>query len=75
MTINDGVDESAAIEAAYEARVRELFLVMAEGLATGEEERRSKDRFRRALHFTRRARAVALEVAAEERQAASSDAA
>src|SRR6476660_4251885 len=47
--------------AAYDDRVKELFKVFAEGLAQGEPERPSQDRFRRALRFAKRARNLALQ--------------
>ena len=59
-------DDTAVIEAAYEARVREAFLILAESLASGEEAGRMKERFRRARDWARKARTLALEVVAEE---------
>ena len=47
--------------AAYDDRVKELFKTFAEGLAQGEPERPSQDRFRRALRFAKRARNLALQ--------------
>jgi hypothetical protein len=70
MAVENERDEEAIIQAAYEARVRELFMVLAESLATGEDEVRMKERFRRALQSAKKARSLALEAAAEERQRA-----
>ena len=53
--------EERLVLAAYDERVKELFKVFAEGLAQGEPERPSQDRFRRALRFAKRARNLALQ--------------
>ena len=53
--------EERLVLAAYDERVKELFKVFAEGLAQGEPERSSQDRFRRALRFAKRARNLALQ--------------
>jgi hypothetical protein len=53
--------EERLILAGYDDRIKELFKVFAEGLAQGEPERPSQDRFRRALRFAKRARNLALQ--------------
>ena len=53
--------EERLVLAAYDDRIKELFRVFAEGLAQGEPERPSQDRFRRALRFAKRARNLALQ--------------
>ena len=55
--------------AAYDDRVKELFKVFAEGLAQGEPERPSQERFRRALRFAQRARNLAMQAVQQERSA------
>ena len=64
-----GFGEEDVIRAAFEERVRGLFLVLADALATGEPERASLERFRRALRSAKKARDLALQAAAEERGA------
>jgi hypothetical protein len=65
--------EERLVLAAYDERVKELFKVFAEGLAQGEPERPSQDRFRRALRFAKRARNLALQaVEMEKTQVAAS---
>ena len=53
--------EERLILAGYDDRIKELSKVFAEGLAQGEPERPSQDRFRRALRFAKRARNLALQ--------------
>src|SRR5947209_15672559 len=57
----DDLHEERLVFAAYDDRVKELFKVFAEGLAQGEPERPSQERFRRALRFAKRARNLALQ--------------
>ena len=61
--------EERLILAGYDDRVKELFRVFAEGLAQGEPERPSQDRFRRALRFAKRARNLALQAVEMEKSA------
>ena len=65
----DNLHEERLIMAAFDERVRELFRVFAEGIAQGEPERTSQDRFRRALRFAKQARNLALLVVQEEKGA------
>ena len=62
-------DETAAdervITGAYEERVRELFRVFAEGVATGEPDRDGVVRFKRNLLTAKRVRDLALQAARE----------
>jgi hypothetical protein len=66
----DNLHEERLVMAAYDERVKELFRVFAEGLALGEPERASQDRFRRALRFAKQARNLALYVVQDEKAAA-----
>jgi hypothetical protein len=66
MPADDISDEARIILAAYEERMKGLFMVLAESLAIGEPERAIADRFRRALRSAKRARALALQAAADE---------
>jgi hypothetical protein len=60
----DALDEDARIiAAAYEERVKDLFKVFAEGVATGEPDREGIIRFKRNLLAARRVRDLALDVA------------
>ena len=61
MANSDDLHEERLVIAAYDERLKELFKVFAEGLAQGEPERSSQDRFRRALRFAKRARNLALQ--------------
>lgn len=65
----EDLHEERLIIAAYDDRVKELFKVFAEGLAQGEPERPSQDRFRRALRFAKRARNLALQAVQAEKSA------
>ena len=66
----DDIYEDRLVFAAYDERVKELFKVFAEGLAQGEPERPSQERFRRALRFAQRARNLALQALQQEKSAA-----
>jgi hypothetical protein len=66
----DDIREERLVFAAYDERVKELFKVFAEGLAQGEPERPSQERFRRALRFAKRARNLALQALQQEKSAA-----
>lgn len=60
------LDEDARIiAAAFAERVKDLFKVFAESVATGEPERDAVVRFRRGLLAARRVRDLALDVAKE----------
>jgi hypothetical protein len=62
----DGLPSDAEIiGGAYAERVRDLFKVLAEAVATGEPERDALVRFRRGLASARRVYAVALEAMKE----------
>jgi hypothetical protein len=62
----DGLPSDAEIIAgAYAERVRELFKVLAESVATGEPDRDAIVRFRRGLVSARRVRDLALEATKE----------
>jgi hypothetical protein len=65
----DDLHEERLVFAAYDDRVKELFKVFAEGLAQGEPERSSQDRFRRALRFAKRARNLGLQAVQAEKAA------
>jgi hypothetical protein len=65
----DDIREERLVFAAYDERVKELFKVFAEGLAQGEPERPSQERFRRALRFAQRARNLALQALQLEKSA------
>ena len=65
----EDLHEERLVMAAYDERVKELFKVFAEGLAQGEPERPSQDRFRRALRFAKRARNLALQAVQAEKSA------
>jgi len=65
----DDIYEDRLVFAAYDERVKELFKVFAEGLAQGEPERPSQERFRRALRFAQRARNLALQALQQEKSA------
>jgi hypothetical protein len=65
----DDIHEERLVIAAYDERVKDLFKVFAEGLAQGEPERPSQERFRRALRFARRARNLALQAVQQEKTA------
>src|SRR5712692_5753111 len=62
----DDIHEERLVFAAYDDRVKELFKVCAEGLAQGEPERPSQERFRRALRFAKRARNLAMQAVQQE---------
>jgi len=61
MANSDDLHEERLVIVAYDERVKDLFKVFAEGLAQGEPERSSQDRFRRALRYAKRARNLALQ--------------
>ena len=65
----DDLHEERLVFAAYDDRVKELFKVFAEGLAQGEPERPSQERFRRALRFAQRARNLAMQAVQQEKTA------
>ena len=65
----DNLHEERLIMAAYDDRIRDLFKVFAEGIAQGEPERASQDRFRRAMRFAKQARNLALLVVQQEKAA------
>src|SRR5947209_9498632 len=69
MANGDDIHEERLVFAAYDDRVKELFKVFAEGLAQGEPERPSQERFRRALRFAQRARNLAMQAVQQERSA------
>ena len=69
MANSDNLHEERLVLAGYDDRVKELFKVFAEGIAQGEPERASQDRFRRALRFAKQARNLALRVVQEEKTA------
>jgi len=71
----DDIYEDRLVFAAYDERVKELFKVFAEGLAQGEPERPSQERFRRALRFAQRARNLSLQALQQEKSAAAEAAA
>jgi hypothetical protein len=58
-------DDTEIIAGAYAERVRDLFRVFAEAVATGEPDRDAVVRFRRGLLGARRVRDLALEIAKE----------
>jgi hypothetical protein len=66
----DDIHEERLVFAAYDDRVKELFKVFAEGIAQGEPERSSQERFRRALRFAQRARNLAMQAVQQEKSAA-----
>jgi hypothetical protein len=61
MANSDDLHEERLVIVAYNERVKDLFKVFSEGLAQGEPERSSQDRFRRALRYAKRARNLALQ--------------
>lgn len=65
----DNLHEERLVMAAYDERVKELFRVFAEGIAQGEPERASQDRFLRAMRFAKQARNLALLVVQQEKAA------
>src|SRR5260370_9432159 len=65
----DDIHEERLVFAAYDDRVKELFKVFSEGIAQGEPERPSQERFRRALRFAKRARNLALQAVQQEKSA------
>ena len=65
----DDIHEERLVFAAYDDRVKELFKVFSEGIAQGEPERPSQERFRRALRFAKRARNLALQAVEMEKSA------
>jgi hypothetical protein len=69
MAGSDNLHEERLVLVAYDERIKELFKVFAEGIALGEPERASQDRFRRALRFAKRARNLALLAVQEEKTA------
>src|SRR5438132_6704932 len=71
----DDLHEERLVFAAYDERVKELFKVFAEGLAQGEPERPSQERFRRALRFAQRARNLAMQAVEMEKAEAAAAAA
>lgn len=58
-------DDVVVIQAAYQEKVKDLFKVLAEALAVGENERACQQRFQRALRLVKRARQLALDAARE----------
>ena len=58
-------DDTAIIAAAYADRVKDLFKVFAEAVATGEPEREAVVRFRRSLLSARRVYVAAIEAMKE----------
>ena len=66
----DNLHEERLVLTAYDERVKDLFKGFAEGIALGEPERASLDRFKRALRFAQRARNLALQALQEEKAAA-----
>jgi len=74
MAGSDNLHEERLVLAAYDERIKDLFKVFAEGIALGEPERTSQDRFRRALRFAKRARNLALMAVQEEKAAAEAEA-
>jgi len=68
----ENLHEERLVLVAYDERIKELFKTFAEGIALGEPERASQDRFRRALRFAKRARNLALMAVQEEKAAESS---
>jgi hypothetical protein len=62
---SDADEDARIIAAAYEERLKELFKVFTESVATGEPDRDAVVRFRRGLLSARRVRDMALEVAKE----------
>jgi hypothetical protein len=69
MAGSDNLHEERLVLVAYDERIKELFKVFAEGIALGEPERASQDRFKRALRFAKRARNLALMAVQEEKAA------
>src|SRR5437764_8647423 len=61
MANSDDLHEERLVITAYDERFKELFKVFAEGLAQGETERSSQDRFLRAMHSVKRAKNLALQ--------------
>jgi hypothetical protein len=59
-------DDAHIIAAAYAERVKDLFKVFAEAVATGEPDREAVIRFKRGLLSARRVRDLALEAAKED---------
>lgn len=53
-------EDERIIQMAYAERVKDSFKVFAENLAMGENEKTSRERFLRALEWTRKARDLAL---------------
>lgn len=60
----DRLDDSEIILSAYAERIREAFKIFAENLAVGQNEKSCRERFLRSLELSRKARDLALEVAA-----------
>ena len=58
------LDDTEIILAAYAERIKEAFKVFAENLAVGQGEKSCRERFQRSLDLSRKARDLALEVAA-----------
>lgn len=58
-------DDASIITTAYEDRVKELFRVFAEAVATGEPDRDAVQRFKRGLIAAHRVRDLALQAAKE----------
>ena len=56
-------DDVVVIQAAYQEKVKDLFKVLADALAVGENERACQQRFQRALRLAKRARDLALAAA------------
>jgi len=56
-------DDVVVIQLAYQEKVKDLFKVLADALAVGENERACQQRFQRALRLAKRARELALEAA------------
>ena len=74
MAGSDNLHEERLVLVAYDERIKDLFKVFAEGIALGEPERASQDRFRRALRFAKRARNLALMAVQEEKAAVEAEA-
>jgi hypothetical protein len=58
-------DDVVVIQLAYQEKVKDLFKVLADALAVGENERACQQRFQRALRLAKRARDLALAAAKE----------
>ncbi|HEX6442871.1 MAG TPA: hypothetical protein VF007_11835 [Stellaceae bacterium] len=58
-------DDVVVIQLAYQEKVKDLFKVLADALAVGENERACQQRFQRGLRLVKRARDLALAAARE----------